>query len=110
VDLKNHKCSCREWQVTGKPCKHALAWILSNRGMQLTDFVHEYYSVARFRATYEGRVEPMTDRSQWLEVNLGFKVYPPVTTQKFPGNKSHNYKFFSKINPCLVRCHIGNLT
>lgn len=22
VDLKNHKCSCRVWQVTGKPCKH----------------------------------------------------------------------------------------
>ena len=26
VDLHNHKCSCREWQVTGKPCKHALAY------------------------------------------------------------------------------------
>jgi hypothetical protein len=25
VDLQNHKCSCREWQVTGKPCRHALA-------------------------------------------------------------------------------------
>ena len=32
VDLKNQKCSCREWQITGKPCIHALAWILSNRG------------------------------------------------------------------------------
>ena len=25
VDLKNHNCSCRVWQVTGKPCHHALA-------------------------------------------------------------------------------------
>ena len=25
VDLQNHNCSCRQWQVTGKPCKHALA-------------------------------------------------------------------------------------
>ncbi|WVZ96790.1 hypothetical protein U9M48_042382 [Paspalum notatum var. saurae] len=25
VDLQNRKCSCREWQLTGKPCKHALA-------------------------------------------------------------------------------------
>ena len=39
ADLKNQKCSCKEWQVTGKPCKHALAWILSNRGMQVADFV-----------------------------------------------------------------------
>ena len=64
TDLKNQKCSCREWQVTGKPCKHALVWILSNRGMQVADFVHDYYSVAKFRATYEGRVEPMPDRSR----------------------------------------------
>jgi len=78
VDLKNNKCSCREWQVTGKPCKHALAWILSNRGMRIDDFVHEYYSVARFKATYEDRVEPMPDRSQWPEIDLGFKVHPPL--------------------------------
>ena len=49
VDLKNAKCSCREWQVTGKPCTYALAWILSNRGLNIGDYVHEYYSVAKFR-------------------------------------------------------------
>jgi len=21
MDLQNHKCSCRGWQVTGEPCK-----------------------------------------------------------------------------------------
>ena len=78
MDLKNHNCSCREWQITGKPCRHALAWILSNRGLNIGDYVHEYYSVARFRAAYEGRVEALPDRSQWLVVDLGFKVYPPL--------------------------------
>ena len=56
VDLKNHKCSCRVWQVSGKPCHHALAWILSNRGVQISEFVHDYYSVAKFKAAYEGIV------------------------------------------------------
>jgi hypothetical protein len=78
VDLKNNSCSCRQWQVTGKPCKHALAWILSNRGLKIDDYVHEYYSVARFRAAYEGRVQPMQDRSHWPEVDLGFKIFPPL--------------------------------
>ena len=63
VDLQHHSCSCREWQLTGKPCKHALAWILSNRRMKIEDYVHEYYCVARFRAAYEGRVEPFPDRT-----------------------------------------------
>ena len=61
VDLQGHSCSCREWQS----CEHALAWILSNRGIKIADFVHEYYSVQRFRATYASRVKPLPDRSQW---------------------------------------------
>ena len=61
VDLHNHNCSCREWQVTGKPCRHALAWILSNRGIKIEDYVHEYYSVARFKKAYEARVEDLKE-------------------------------------------------
>jgi len=76
--LQSHKCSCREWQLTGKPCKHALAWILSNRGVKIEDFVHEYYSMARFKATYEDIIELILDRSQWPVVELGFKVFPPL--------------------------------
>ena len=40
--------------------------------------MHEYYSVQRFRAAYAQRVEPMPDRSQWPEVDLGFIVWPPL--------------------------------
>ncbi|CAA0811236.1 Unknown protein [Striga hermonthica] len=78
VDLKNHSCGCRQWQVIGKPCKHALAWILSNRGLRIADYVHEYYSVARFKAAYEQRIEPIPDRSQWPVVELPFKVHQPL--------------------------------
>jgi hypothetical protein len=31
-----------------------------------------------FRAAYQDRIEPIPDRSQWPEVDLGFKVFPPV--------------------------------
>ena len=78
VDLVNHKCSCRVWQVIGKPCRHALAWILSNRGLQIKDFVHEYYSVARFKAAYADIVPPMPNRADWPKVELGYKLHPPL--------------------------------
>ena len=55
-----------------------MAWILSTRGLRIEDYVHEYYSVARFKATYADRIEPIPDRSQWPVVDLGFKVYPPL--------------------------------
>jgi hypothetical protein len=77
VDLVKQNCSCRQWQVSGKPCRHALAWILSNRGLQIKDFVHEYYSVDKFRAAYAGIVPPMPDRTDWPQVELEYKLLPP---------------------------------
>lgn len=74
IDLVNHSCSCRKWQVTGIPCNQALGWICANRGIKIEDYVHEYYSVHKLRAAYAVRVEPMTDRSQWHVVVLGFSV------------------------------------
>jgi hypothetical protein len=59
VDLLNHNYGCRQWQVIGKPCIHALAWILSNRGLRIQDYVHKYYSVARFKAAYQDKIEPI---------------------------------------------------
>jgi hypothetical protein len=40
--------------------------------------VHEYYSVARFRAAYADRVPPMPDRADWPKVELGYKLFPPL--------------------------------
>ena len=83
VDLVNHKCSCRAWQVTSKPCRYALTWILTNR-LQIKDYVHEYYSVAKFRAAYADAVPPMPDKSDWPEIDLGFKLFPPLQ-KRSPG-------------------------
>ena len=46
--------------------------------MKIEDYVHEYYSVERFRAAYQGRVEPFPYLTQWPEVHLGFKIFPPL--------------------------------
>jgi hypothetical protein len=37
VNLKNHTCTCREWQVSGKPCPHALALIITNRNPKMEE-------------------------------------------------------------------------
>jgi hypothetical protein len=40
--------------------------------------VDPYYSVEMFRKAYAGIIMPMTDRNQWPEVDMGFKLWPPV--------------------------------
>ena len=68
VDLKNLNYSCRVWQVTGKQYHYALSWILSNRGVEISAFVHDYYYVAKFKAAYEGRVTTMPNRFQCVRI------------------------------------------
>jgi len=78
VNIKNHICTCREWQVSGKPCPHAMALITTCRNPKMEEYLHPYFSVYHFRLAYGGVIRPLPDKSQWVRVNLGFKVLAPL--------------------------------
>jgi hypothetical protein len=85
VSLEQMACSCRSWQVTGKPCSHALAFIATHsRDLEMDDYVHEFYSVEMFRKAYEGVFPPMTSKHLWSRVDLGYKIKKPKLRRK-PG-------------------------
>ncbi|XP_041995668.1 uncharacterized protein LOC121745779 [Salvia splendens] len=86
VNLAQHTCSCREWQVSGKPCPHALVVITSHRNPKMEDYLHPYFSVSLFRLAYTGIISPFPDKSQWPSIDLGFKVLPPLK-KKAPGRQ-----------------------
>ena len=66
VQLDKHECTCREWQISGKPCAHALAFISTKRNIRTVKMDHylsPYYSVKNFRLAYAGIIPPLTDKS-----------------------------------------------
>jgi SWIM zinc finger len=63
VKLDTRECFCREWQHSGKPCMHVISFIYSLRKSRIEDYVHEYYSIAKFIIAYAGVISPMTDKS-----------------------------------------------
>ena len=66
VNLDEKTCSCRAWQVTGKPCSHALAFIAKiSREVQMVEFAHEYFSVNRFIKTYASKLSPDIQKSMF---------------------------------------------
>ncbi|XP_020194778.1 uncharacterized protein [Aegilops tauschii subsp. strangulata] len=83
VDLKKWTCSCRQWQITSKPCIHALFFIATLRGeaSAIDKYIHKYYSVEMFRATYAKNVPAFEGKQQWDTVDLGFKLCSPVQKQ-----------------------------
>jgi hypothetical protein len=80
--LQQHSCSCREWQLTGKPCPHALAVITSMRQPQMDLYVHQYYSVQKFQAAYHGTIPHIADRNQWPEVDKVLSYFHHTTLRK----------------------------
>ncbi|KAM0827872.1 hypothetical protein ACQ4PT_067900 [Festuca glaucescens] len=80
VDLEARSCSCRQWQITGLLCIHALFFIttLSGQAGNIQQYVHEYYSVARFKATYAHALPALEGKQQWDIVDPGFKLCAPV--------------------------------
>jgi hypothetical protein len=44
--------------------------------VRIEDYVHAYYSIERFKATYQFDIYPMVDREQWPEVDLAFVMVP----------------------------------
>jgi hypothetical protein len=73
-----------QWQVSGKPCSHALAVITTKRQPDMSKYVHEYYSVKKLKATYAGQIPNITDKGQWPIVDKGYKVFPPLAKKKRP--------------------------
>jgi hypothetical protein len=83
VNLEHKSCTCRAWQVSGKTCSHALALLIKqSRHVDMNDYVHEYDSVERLRATYAGVFNPMTSKHLWPEVDIGYKISKPKLRRK----------------------------
>jgi hypothetical protein len=98
VDLGAKECSCLEWQHTGKPCDHAIVVITSFRNERIENYVHDFYSVHKFREAYSRVIYPIRDRSQWPQVDMDSVVKGPLAKRGVSRSSltSNGLKCFSK--------------
>ncbi|WVZ73983.1 hypothetical protein U9M48_022224 [Paspalum notatum var. saurae] len=98
VNLTNKTCSCRAWQVSGIPCKHAIAFITSLSDKSMENYVDHYYSIEKFRAAYAQLIPALPDKSQWPKSEHGFFLYPPLLKSVAGRRKTERYKGFAEGN------------
>jgi hypothetical protein len=70
VNLQERTCSCRAWEVSGLPCKHAIAYITSIPGEKIEDHVDNYYFVQSFRDAYDGTIPSIRYKSMWPKKSM----------------------------------------
>lgn len=63
VNFNDKTCQCREWQVCGVPCKHAMSCILYMR-YDPTQFVDSYLTTEAYLRTYSGMINAISDESK----------------------------------------------
>ena len=100
VNTELHECTCQEWQHTGKPCEHGILFLASKPRLNMHPYLHEYYSVQKFKAAYATPIPALTDQSQWPEVEIEFTLCPPVTRRKAGRPKQSRFKAWFEKGGC----------
>ncbi|KAK1302025.1 hypothetical protein QJS10_CPB12g00598 [Acorus calamus] len=79
VRLDERTCSCRVWQVSSLPCVHAATFITRVRGLDICDFVLQFYSLEMFKKSYAHTINPVPSIDDWVKIDVPFTVGPPGT-------------------------------
>ena len=82
MDIKKKTCTCREWDLTGIPCQHAICAIYASQS-EPEKFVDEWYLEDRYLKAYNNMLKPMKGKYLWKETGLE-PIHPPPH-RKMPG-------------------------
>ncbi|XP_058181319.1 uncharacterized protein LOC131299757 [Rhododendron vialii] len=79
VDIGEHRCTCRRWDLNGIPCTHGCATIISHKA-QPEDYVNDCYSIETFMRTYSQRIYLIPDKILWPTTKCDLIMPPPIRT------------------------------
>jgi len=76
VNLVRRTCGCRQWDMTGIPCAHAISAIWADSAKPV-DYISDWYTMDMVRKAYDLILYLMPDEEQWTKTN-NEHVDPPV--------------------------------
>ena len=82
VNMSERSCTCRYWEITGIPCKHAIAvnWDMARNNMNpglIEEWVHPCYRLDTWKQVYSHKICPTNGPSMWPKCNLTTTIIPP---------------------------------
>ncbi|XP_050238220.1 uncharacterized protein LOC126687706 [Mercurialis annua] len=87
IDLAQHTCSCRSWQLKGIPCAHACC-AMARLKKNPDHYVSHWYSKETYLKSYAKFIQPVRGRKLWPQLNYP-TILPPVIAKK-PGRPKKN--------------------
>lgn len=89
VNIGTHSCSCRDWQLHGIPCSHAVAALISSR-KDVYAFTEKCFTVASYRESYAQEISPIPGKLEWRKtdeaaVDAETQIVRPPKFRRPPG-------------------------
>ena len=91
VNLASQTCSCRSWQLTGMPCKHAISAIAFKNG-EAENYCHAWLTMSAYKSTYEFFVKPTQSQEFWEKTDYIMPNAPMVAKKKAGRPKKNRRK------------------
>ena len=96
VKLKEYKCTCRKWQLSGLPCGHAIAACRFQGMTSCNHLAKKWFRTTTLKATYQALVYPLGDIESWeLPTNLQV-VKPPIMANRQSGRPKNKDRIRSQ--------------
>ena len=87
VDLEKRECTCRQWQLTGIPCPHAITGIyFINK--QPEEYVSNSFKVSTYKNIYKFNILPVGGSDVWKK-RKHVPMKPPLE-RRMPGRPTLN--------------------
>ena len=82
VNVVARTCTCRRWELTGIPCKHAVAtnWNMTLNNQQAglpEEWVHPCYRLDTWKKVYSFDIKPIRGPVHWPKCNVPTTLLPP---------------------------------
>ncbi|KAJ9550565.1 hypothetical protein OSB04_014610 [Centaurea solstitialis] len=92
VDMHQHSCECRQWQLSGLPCGHAIAVAKKTKIRDVYSLVDvPYFKAENYKATYIGVIKPVGPPETWQFPDTPLQsVRPPIIKKRRVGRPNVN--------------------
>lgn len=82
VNVQDKVCTCRKWELTGIPCRHAVAacWNMGLNAIEVgppESWVHSCYWLSTWKEVYSHLVEPIRGSNYWEKTTHAIELLPP---------------------------------
>ncbi|KAI3943233.1 hypothetical protein MKW92_050932 [Papaver armeniacum] len=103
VNLDGRTCSCRQYQLMGMPCVHAIAAIQA-RHYKIYDYCAYWYTVETYRQTYSKTLSAIQSCIDWPCEPTDSPILPPTWQKRVVRPKRKNIESQSLVRGGTVRC------